>query len=73
MHARRISETFLQKLWIYEDKDLTPLLLLYTCLAFGRRRKRHLDVSYMEDVDELSGMDIGSLNRLVARSECFLE
>ena len=47
-----------------KEKNETIFQLLCTFPAFGRRRKRHLDAYQMEhlDLDELSCIDIGSLN-----------
>ena len=38
-------------------------------LALGRRRKRYLGAYYMEDLDELSCIDICSLSRLIGNSK----
>ena len=38
-------------------------------LAIGRRRRRNLVAYHMEDLDELSCIDISSLNRFIGSSE----
>lgn len=45
------------------------LRLLCTCSALDRRRKRHLLAYYMENLDELSCTDVGSLSRFFGSSE----
>ena len=53
--------------------DETIIHLLSTWSSFGQRRRRHLGAYYMEDEDELSGMDIDCLSRFIGSSEWFLE
>ena len=46
--------------------------LLRTCAAFGRRRKRHhLGLDYINDLDKASYVDIGSLNCFIECSDWF--
>ena len=76
-HATRIGlEHFLNEFCKScgdEEEDKTLLHLLCTCPVLDRRRKRHLGAYYMEDFDELSCIDIGSLSCLIGTSEWFVE
>ena len=56
-----------------DEEGDTILHLLCICLPFGRRVKRHLGAYYIQDLDKLSCMDIGSLSRFIGSSEVFLE
>ena len=51
--------------------SLEHLLCIFP--ALGLKRKRHLGVYYMEDLGELSCMNIGSLNRLIGSIKWFLK
>ena len=46
-----------------EEDDETIICLLCTWPALGWRKKRHLRAYYMQDLDELSCMDVGRLSR----------
>ena len=48
-----------------EEKYDTILYLLCTCPVLGRRMKGHLGAYYLEDLNELSCMAIGSLSPFI--------
>ena len=74
-HARRVGNLANDFCRIYgdEEENETILHILCTCPALGRRTKRHPDDYYMEDLDELSCMDISRLSRFIGSTERFLE
>ena len=52
-----------------EEKEETVTYLLGTCPALCQRRMKYVGTYFVDDLEELSGIDIGSLNLLVQSSE----
>ena len=48
-----------------KEKDESVLQLLGICPALCQRRNKHLGAYHMDDFNELSTIDIGSLNRFI--------
>ena len=62
-YQRRISENDFYRSCGDEEENEAIIHLLCTCPVLGRRRKRHLKTCYIEDLDELSCIDIGGIHR----------
>ena len=54
-----------------EEEEKTATHLLGACSALCQRRMKYMGTYYMDDQEELSRIDIASLNRFIRSSEWF--
>ena len=71
-HAKRIglahlANDFCRNCWDEEEETVTHLLGIYQALC--QRRIKYMLTYYMDDIEELSTIDIGSLNCFIRGSE----
>ena len=53
------------------EQEVTVPHLLGTCPELCQRKIKYMGTYYVDDLEELSGIDIGSLNRFIGSSEWF--
>ena len=74
-HARRIglghlANDFCRSCRDVEEEETVPHLL-GTCPAPYQRKRKYLGTYYIDDLEELSRINIGCLNRFIRSSEMF--
>ena len=67
---RRFASDFCRSCSDEEEKEVVSHLL-GTCPVLCQRRCKYLDTYYINDLEEPSGSDIGSLNRFIRNCEWF--
>ena len=67
---RHLANDFFRSYRDEEEEDTVPQLL-GTCSTLCQKRKKYLGANYMDDLEKLSRIDIGNLNRFIRSSEWF--